>query len=106
MSSMKCIVSATALVLALAYTTAPAPAQAPTTLPPSAIAPNPQIEIAYVEPRNPAYRPLHDKLKRRQVLEDLRRLLSPLRLPRTIQVKVEQCGTSAAPSNPGGPVVI
>jgi hypothetical protein len=101
---MKCIVSAAALVLAMACT-APALAQAPT-LQPSAIAPNPQIEIAYVEPKNPAYRPIYDKLKRRQVLEDLRAFLSPLRLPRKIQVKVDQCGTASAHYQPGGPVVI
>jgi hypothetical protein len=101
---MKCIVSAAALVLAMACTT-PALAQAPIPQP-SAIAPNPQIEIAYVEPKNPAYRPIYDKLKRRQVLEDLRAFLSPLRLPRKIQVKVDQCGTASAHYQPGGPVII
>jgi hypothetical protein len=118
MSSMKCIVSAAALVLAVAWTangTTPAWAQITTAdrpgeqsapFKPSDIAPNPHIEVGYVEPRNPAYRPLYEKLKERRVLEDLRAFLSPLRLPRTIQVKVDECGGSTAHYRPGGPVNI
>jgi len=111
---MKCIVSAAALVLAVAWTT-PARAQITTAdrpgeqsapFKPSDIAPNPQIEVGYVEPRTPAYRPLYEKLKERRVLEDLRAFLSPLRLPRTIQVKVDECGGSTAHYRPGGPVNI
>ena len=72
---MKCIVSAAALVFAVAWTasgTTPAWAQITTAdrpgeqsapFKPSDIAPNPQIEVGYVEPRNPAYRPLYEKLK-------------------------------------------
>ncbi len=122
---MKCIVSAAALVFAMAWTviagTAPALAQItttdrpggggggspqPGTLRPSDLPPNPQIEVAYVEPKNPAFRPIYDKLKKRRVLEDLRAFLSPLRLPGKLQVKVDQCGASGAHYKPGGPVVI
>ncbi len=115
---MKCIVSAAALVFAMAWTacgTAPARAQITTAdrpgeqsapFKPSDIAPNPQIEVGYVEPKNPAYRPLYEKLKERHVLENLRAFLSPLRLPRTIQVKVDECGSSTAHYRPGGPVII
>ncbi len=69
---MKYIVSAAALVLVVAWTasgTAPALAQITTAdrpgeqsapFKPSDLAPNPQIEVGYVEPRNPAFRPLYD----------------------------------------------
>src|SRR5262245_17539375 len=56
---------------------------------------NPQIEIAYVEPRNSNYRPIYDRLKRRQVLEELKAFLAPLRLPRTLAVKIQECGDEA-----------
>ncbi len=118
---MKCIVSAAALLFAMAWTvigSAPTSAQIgttdrpgggqqqPTTLQPSALAPNPQIDVAYVEPKDAKFRPIHDKLKKRQVLEQLRAFLSPLRLPRKLLVKVDQCGTSGTHYKPGGPVII
>src|SRR5258708_3059512 len=84
----------------MAMPCAPAVAQAP------AIPPNPQIEIAYVEPATPDYRPIYDRLKQRQVLEELRQLLSPLLLTRKVLVKIDQCGGTRSPYQPGGPVVI
>jgi hypothetical protein len=122
MSAMKCIVSAAALVFALVWTTvasAPASAQItttdrpgggqqqqPTTLAPSAIPPNPQVDIAYVEPKDAKFRPIYDTLKKRQVLEQLRAFLSPLRLPRKLLVKVDECGSRLVHYKPGGPVAI
>ncbi|HZO45499.1 MAG TPA: DUF4344 domain-containing metallopeptidase [Xanthobacteraceae bacterium] len=118
---MKCIVSAAALVFALVWTAmAPAPASAQitttdrpgggqqqsTTLMPSVLPPNPQVEIAYVEPRDARFRSIYDKLKKRQVLEQLRGFLSPLRLPRKLTVQVDQCGSPGAHYKPGAPVTI
>jgi hypothetical protein len=114
---MKCIVGASAMALAMALTAGavtpalsqerPASGGAPSgSLKPSDLAPNPQIEIGYVQPKNPDLRPIHDKLKKRRVLEDLRAFLSPLRLPRKIQVKLDQCGATTARYKPGGPVTI
>src|SRR5262245_58390508 len=40
-----------------------------------------RIDIAYVEPKSAANRPVYEVLKEHQVLEKLRELLSPLRLP-------------------------
>jgi hypothetical protein len=116
---MKHVASAAALAFAVAWS-APALAQIntqdrpgggtggppPATVQKSALAPNPQIEIAYVEPKNPAFQPIYDKLKKRRVLEDLQAFLSPLKLPRKIQVKLDQCGNSGGHYKPGGPVVI
>ena len=49
------------------------------------------IRIAYVAPKNPAHQPIHDRLRQRRVLERLAFFLSPLRLPRTLLIKVEGC---------------
>ena len=116
---MRCIVSAAALVFAVTWTAmVPASAQItttdrpgagqqqPTTLSPSALAPNPQVEIGYGEPRDARFRPIYDKLKKRQVLEQLRGFLSPLRLPRKLTVRVDQCGSPGVHYKPGGPVTI
>lgn len=65
-----------------------------------------QVEIAYREPRNPAFRPYYEDLKRRKVLEDLRQFLSPLRLPRPVLVLTAECGTDVVPYQPGKPVTL
>jgi hypothetical protein len=67
---------------------------------------NSQVDIAYVEPRNGDFRPIRDRLMRRRVLEQLQQFLSPLRLPRKLQVQVDECGTTKRPYQPGGPAVI
>jgi Putative metallopeptidase len=64
------------------------------------------VDIAYLEPGNPAYRPIYERLQKRRVLEDLREFLAPLRLPRRVLAKIEQCGTESRPYAPGGPVAI
>ncbi len=65
-----------------------------------------QIEIAYVEPTSQNYQPLYDRLKKRQVLEELQQFLSPLRLPRKLKVQVEQCGAPTHPYKPDEPVTV
>jgi Putative metallopeptidase len=99
---MKCSRSAAAvawvflpIVLAM-----PAAAQAPTILP------NPQIEIAYVPPSNANYRPIHERLKKLAVLEQLQQFLVPLKLPRKLTVQVDQCGAAFRPYAPGGAATI
>jgi hypothetical protein len=49
------------------------------------------VRITYVEPVNPAHQPIMERLKKREVLEDLRDFLSPLRLPAPLLIKVEGC---------------
>src|SRR5689334_19940046 len=39
---------------------------------------NSQVDVAYKEPQDPQFRPIRDRLMRRQVLEQLRLFLSPL----------------------------
>jgi hypothetical protein len=50
-----------------------------------------RIQISYVKPKNPAHESIFKLLKERQVLEKFKELLSPLRLPRTLRLKVEGC---------------
>jgi hypothetical protein len=50
-----------------------------------------RIEIAYVPPKNADHQAIFALLKERQVLEKFKGLLSPLRLPRALVLKVEEC---------------
>ena len=65
-----------------------------------------QIEIAYVQPINPIYRPIYDRLQQRKVLEILQEFLAPFDLPRKLLVKVDECGSSSVRYKPQGPVTI
>jgi Putative metallopeptidase len=67
---------------------------------------NSQIEISYVEPRNPAFRPIHDRLRDRQVLEQLKAFLAPLRLERKLEVRIDECGAVYAHYKPGGAATV
>jgi hypothetical protein len=50
-----------------------------------------QIDISYVEPKNPKLRPVYEEIRKAQALEKLQNLLAPLRLPRRLLVKTEDC---------------
>jgi Putative metallopeptidase len=85
---------------------APARAAAPT---PAPIPPNPQIDIAYVQPGNAALLPVYDLVQRYKVLETLQIFLAPLKLPAgsKLTVKFDQCGGDAIAAHlRGGPVTI
>lgn len=67
---------------------------------------NAQIDIAYVEPGQAEYRPIYERLKARQVLEELQAFLAPLKLPKRIRITIEQCNAPDRPYQPDGPVAI
>ena len=50
-----------------------------------------RIRISYVSPKNPDHETVFQLLKERQVLEKFKQLLSPLRLPRALQLKLAGC---------------
>ena len=50
-----------------------------------------RMQISYVPPKNAAHETVFRLLKERQVLEKLKKILSPLRLPRALRLKVEGC---------------
>jgi hypothetical protein len=65
-----------------------------------------QIEVAYVQPANRNFQPIYDRVKNRKVLEELQQFLAPLRLPRKLTVKIDQCGALSRPYKPQEPVTI
>jgi hypothetical protein len=67
---------------------------------------NAQIEIAYAQPANAALRPVYERLRERKVLETLQQFLAPLKIPRKLLVKFDQCGATAVRYKPQGPVTI
>lgn len=83
-------------------------AGAQTTSAPPPIPPNPQIQIAYVQPKDPLLAPIYTVLKNRKVLETLQQFLAPLELPpgTSLAVKFDQCGAPTLPYKHGGPVTI
>ena len=50
-----------------------------------------QVDIQYVEPKNAALRPVYEQIKKAQALEKIQTLLAPLRLPRRLLIKTEDC---------------
>jgi hypothetical protein len=65
-----------------------------------------QIDISYVEPESEDLRPAYLEIRNRAVLEQLKMFLSPLRLPRRLSVRAEQCGSDGGAYKPGGPVIL
>ena len=50
-----------------------------------------RIVIEYVEPLNPAHKPIYDLLKKHQALERVQKLLTPIRWPRTLRLELKGC---------------
>jgi hypothetical protein len=90
-----------AFVSLTAATSLPAPGIAQTTIPR-----NTQIEIAYAPPKSERYQAIYQRIKALQVFEILQQFLSPLRLPRKIQVRSEECGQIRHIYEPGSAAVI
>jgi hypothetical protein len=63
---------------------------------------NPRMVIKYVEP---TLVPVHERLKRRKVLEELSQFLSPLQLKQPLTVTTAQCDMINAFYNPGNRTV-
>jgi len=81
---MKQAVQPAALVLAavgFAFSSTPGIAQPAT----------PGLQVLYQEPTNPAHRPIYERLKQRRVLEQYQEFMSPLKLPRSLQVVMQGC---------------
>lgn len=51
-----------------------------------------QVRVLYAEPTDPKHQPIHDALRQRRVLETVRAILDPLRLPRTLTLELKSCG--------------
>jgi hypothetical protein len=53
---------------------------------------NPRVEIEYVAPSSAQFESVYASLKQRKILEELQRLLAPLRLPHPLRLVTKQCG--------------
>jgi AraC-like DNA-binding protein len=73
---------------------------------PPAVAPNEQIEIAYVQPSAAEFGAIYERLRSRRVLETLQAFLSPLRLDEKLVVKIDQCGATLVRYKSPGPVTL
>lgn len=52
---------------------------------------NDKIAIDYVEPHEPAYQPLYQKLQQRAVLERLGEFLAPVHWPKKLRLVTKEC---------------
>jgi hypothetical protein len=85
--SLKVFVAASALTFVSASA-----ALAQTSTDTGAFPRNPNIDVAYVRPTDRKFDLIHDRMRQLEVLETLQEFLSPLKLPRKITVKMDQCG--------------
>src|SRR4051812_27801934 len=67
---------------------------------------NPNIDIAYVEPRSAAFRPIYERGRRRGVGEEVRLFLPPLMLSERLLKKRDDCGPAPFFPSPATPAVI
>jgi len=51
-----------------------------------------RIKVHYVPPKNPAHQGIYTDLKQHGALEKLQKFLSPVRLPETLRISMEECG--------------
>src|SRR5262249_47998698 len=59
---------------------------------------NANIAVDYYEPRDPDFLALYEKLKRRQVLEELAQFLAPVRWPKTLRLLMKECPALGTPT--------
>jgi hypothetical protein len=57
---------------------------------------NPKVTVDYIEPRSPRSVGSYERLKKRQVLEEVSQFLSPLRLPTTLRLRTKTCNDNNA----------
>jgi hypothetical protein len=83
-------IAAIAAVVLAAVTVQPSGAMAQPR--PQELAANSRVIIDYIDPRLRKSLVTLDRLRKRQVLEELSMFLSPLRLPRVLRVRTKSCG--------------
>jgi hypothetical protein len=54
-----------------------------------------RVKVRYVPPENPEFQEIYTELKQRGALEKLQKLLSPIRLPRTLRISLTECDGEA-----------
>jgi hypothetical protein len=72
----------------------------------TALAQRGEVSVIYVPPKNPAHQPIYEQLNEIGFLEKVRKFLSPVRLPRTLLVKLEGCDGDANASYENDTILI
>ena len=54
-----------------------------------------RVSVRYIPPKNPAHQAIYTELTQRSALEKLQKLLSPVRLPRTLRISLAECDGEA-----------
>jgi hypothetical protein len=49
------------------------------------------VQVEYKEPINPVHKPIYDRMRNRRVLEQYKEFMSPLKLPRSLNVALSGC---------------
>jgi hypothetical protein len=65
-----------------------------------------QVRANYVPPKNPAHQQVYELLKKRQSLEKFQELLSPFRLPWTLNISLAECDGEADAMYSDGTITI
>jgi hypothetical protein len=65
------------------------------TIPALAASKTNRISIRYVPPKNPEHQEIYTDLKQHGALEKLQKFLSPVRLPETLRINLEECDGEA-----------
>jgi hypothetical protein len=65
-----------------------------------------QVHANYVPPKNPAHQQVYELLKKRQSLEKFQELLSPFRLPWTLNISLAECDGEADAMYSDGTITI
>jgi hypothetical protein len=65
-----------------------------------------QVRVNYMPPKNPAHQQVYELLKERQSLEKFQELLSPFRLPWTLDISLTECDGEADAMYSDGTITI
>lgn len=67
---------------------------------------NANIVVSYLAPAKAEFRPIYDRLRTNNALEQLSGLLAPLNLPSRMFLTAKQCDAEHAPDDRAGPVIV
>jgi hypothetical protein len=64
------------------------------------------VKVAYENPKDAKFAPIHDRITKLKVLEELQAFMAPLHLPRDITVRTAQCGSENVHYKSPGPATV
>ena len=67
---------------------------------------NPRVQLVYQPARSPDLKPVAERVRTHQVLEQFGQFLLALRLPKDLVIQFDECGAATRQYQPGGPVTV